>query len=181
MAHPEIGFALTAGERRSLNLTPASLDNGRSPCRPQDLLNRLGRIMGREFVADAIAVDGERDGIRIRGFCGLPTLNRSDASMQFLFVNGRPVRDKLLIGAVRGAYGDLVPRGRHPLLALFLDLDPHAVDVNVHPAKSEVRFRDAGAVRHLIVNGLRTVLEGAGHRATAAGGAATLEITGAGP
>ena len=175
MAHPEVGFALTTGERRSLNLAPAPLDNGTSSCRPQDLLNRLGRIMGREFVADAIAVDGERDGIRIHGFCGLPTLNRSDASMQFLFVNGRPVRDKLLIGAVRGAYGDLVPRGRHPLLALFVDLDPHVVDVNVHPAKSEVRFRDAGAVRHLIVNGLRTVLEGAGHRASAAGGAAALE------
>ncbi len=168
MAHPEIGFALTTGERRSINLAPASRD-------PQDLLNRLGRIMGREFVDDALLLDGECDGIRLRGFCGLPTLNRADTAMQFLFVNGRPVRDKLLVGAVRGAYGDLVPRGRHPLLALFVDLDPHAVDVNVHPAKTEVRFRDAGAVRHLIVSGLRSVLEEAGHRASASGGVSALE------
>ena len=168
MAHPEIGFSLTTGERRSLNLAPASLD-------PKDLLHRLGRIMGREFVDDALLLNGERDGIRLRGFCGLPTLNRADTAMQFLFVNGRPVRDKLLVGAVRGAYGDLVPRGRHPLLALFVDLDPHAVDVNVHPAKTEVRFRDPGAVRHLIVSGLRNVLEEAGHRASVTGGAATLE------
>ncbi len=168
MAHPEIGFTLAIGERRSLNLAPASRE-------PQDLLHRLGRIMGREFVDDALLLDGERDGVRLRGFCGLPTLNRADAAMQFLFVNGRPVRDKLLVGAVRAAYGDLVPRGRHPLLALFVDLDPHAVDVNVHPAKAEVRFRDAGAVRHLIVAGLRNVLEEAGHRASASGGAMALD------
>ncbi|MEO0809508.1 MAG: DNA mismatch repair endonuclease MutL [Pseudomonadota bacterium] len=168
MAHPEIGFSLTTGERRSLNLEAASLD-------PRDLLHRLGRIMGCDFVDDALLLEGERDGIRLNGFCGLPTLNRADTAMQFLFVNGRPVRDKLLVGAVRAAYGDLVPRGRHPLLALFISLDPHAVDVNVHPAKTEVRFRDAGAVRHLIVSGLRSVLEGAGHRASASGGAAALE------
>ncbi len=168
MAHPEIGFSLTTGERRSLNLAPATLD-------PEDLLHRLGRIMGRDFVDDALVLDGERDGIRLRGFCALPTLNRADTAMQFLFVNGRPVRDKLLVGAVRAAYGDLVPRGRHPLLALFVELDPRGVDVNVHPAKTEVRFRDAGAVRHLIVSGLRHVLEAAGHRASASGGAAALQ------
>ena len=168
MAHPEVGFSLTTGERRSLNLSAASLD-------PKDLLHRLGRIMGREFVDDALLLNGERNGIRLRGFCSLPTLNRADTAMQFLFVNGRPVRDKLLIGAVRGAYGDLVPRGRHPLLALFVDLDPHAVDVNVHPAKTEVRFREPGEVRHLIVSGLRNVLEEAGHRASVTGGMATLE------
>ncbi|MGI9422072.1 MAG: DNA mismatch repair endonuclease MutL, partial [Hyphomicrobiaceae bacterium] len=168
MAHPEVGMTLTTGERRGLTLAPASLD-------PQDILHRLGRVMGREFVDDALPVNGEREGIRLHGFCGLPTLNRADTTMQFLFVNGRPVRDKLVIGAVRAAYGDLVPRGRHPLLALFVDVDPHSVDVNVHPAKTEVRFRDAGAVRHVIVAGLRSVLEEAGHRASAGGGVAALE------
>lgn len=168
MAHPDIGFSLTTGERRSLNLESGSLDD-------KDLLHRLGRIMGREFVEDALAVSGEKNGIKLYGFCGLPTLNRSDSTMQFLFVNGRPVRDKLLVGAVRGAYGDLVPKGRHPYLALFVELDPHEVDVNVHPAKTEVRFREPAAVRQLIVSGIRHVLEDAGHRASAAGGAAAFE------
>ncbi|MEM7746903.1 MAG: DNA mismatch repair endonuclease MutL [Pseudomonadota bacterium] len=168
MAHPHIGFSLTTGERRSLSLESGSLDDN-------DLLHRLGRIMGRDFVEDALLLAGERNGIQLRGFCGLPTLNRADSTMQFLFVNGRPVRDKLLVGAVRGAYGDLLPKGRHPYLALFIDLDPHEVDVNVHPAKSEVRFREPGAVRQLIVSGIRHVLEEAGHRASAAGGAAAFE------
>ena len=168
MAHPDIGFSLTTGERRSLNLESGSLDD-------KDLLHRLGRIMGREFVDDALALSGEKNGIKLYGFCGLPTLNRADSTMQFLFVNGRPVRDKLLVGAVRGAYGDLVPKGRHPYLALFVELDPHEVDVNVHPAKTEVRFREPGAVRQLIVSGIRHVLEEAGHRASAAGGAAAFE------
>jgi DNA mismatch repair protein MutL len=106
----------------------------------------------------------------------LPTLNRPDAGLQFLFVNGRPVRDRLLLGALRGAYGDLVPRGRHPLVALFVELDAHAVDVNVHPAKAEVRFRDGGAVRSLLVGGIREVLERAGHRASAEGGARMLDV-----
>ncbi|MEM9360232.1 MAG: DNA mismatch repair endonuclease MutL, partial [Pseudomonadota bacterium] len=174
MAHPHIGFSLTTGERRSLSLESGSLDDN-------DLLHRLGRIMGRDFVEDALPLAGERNGIQLRGFCGLPTLNRADSTMQFLFVNGRPVRDKLLVGAVRGAYGDLVPKGRQPYVALFIDLDPHEVDVNVHPAKSEVRFREPGVVRQLIVSGIRHVLEEAGHRASAAGGAAAFEamVTGA--
>lgn len=167
MAHPDIGFSLITGERRSLNLAPASRT-------PYDLLHRLGRIIGREFVDDALALEVERDGIRLHGFCGLPTLNRADSTMQFLFVNSRPVRDKLLVGAIRGAYGDLVPRGRYPLLALFIDLEPGAVDVNVHPAKTEVRFRNAGAVRHLIVAGLRSILHDAGYRASVKGSAAAL-------
>jgi DNA mismatch repair protein MutL len=168
MAHPEIEMTLTTGERRSFRY-PVAGDGADA------LLQRLGRIMGREFIDDALAVVGERDGIRLRGFAGLPTLNRADSMMQFLFVNGRPVRDKLLVGAVRGAYGDMLPRGRFPLLALFVDLDPRCVDVNVHPAKAEVRFRDPGAVRHLIVSGLRYALEGAGHRSSTTGGAATLD------
>jgi DNA mismatch repair protein MutL len=169
MAHPGIGFTLTTGERATLRLP--RLEPG-----PEGLLVRLGRIMGREFMDDALAVRGEREGVGIAGFAGLPTLNRPDAGQQFLFVNGRPVRDKLLIGAVRGAYGDLVPRGRHPLLALFVTLPAREVDVNVHPAKTEVRFRDAGLVRSLIVGALRSALDNAGHRASAAGGAHGLEL-----
>ena len=103
--------------------------------------------MGREFLDDALAIDIEREGVRVTGFAGLPTLHRPDPGQQYLFVNGRPVKDKLLIGAVRAAYGDLLPKGRYPLLALFVSLSPREVDVNVHPSKAEVRFRDAGGVR----------------------------------
>src|SRR5258707_11241061 len=130
--------------------------------------------MGREFLADALPVQLEREGVNVSGFAGLPTLHRPDAGQQYLFVNGRPVKDKLLIGAVRAAYGDLIPRGRHPLLALFVTLPPHEVDVNVHPAKAEVRFRDARLMRSLIVNALAAALHAAGHRASIGGGAATL-------
>jgi DNA mismatch repair protein MutL len=168
MAHPNVGFALTTGERTSLRLP-------RCAATPEGTLERLGRIMGREFMADAVAVSGERDGISIRGFAGLPTLHRPDAAYQFLFVNGRPVRDKLVIGAVRAAYGDTVPRGRHPLLALFVELSPSEVDVNVHPAKVEVRFRDNAAVRSLLIGALRHALESAGFRASTQGGSKTLE------
>ena len=168
MANPHIGFTLTTGERAGLRLPACAAGAGGH-------LARLGRIMGPEFMADALHLAGERDGVRVAGFAGLPTLNRPDTSLQFLFVNGRPVRDKLLVGAVRAAYGDLIPKGRHPLLALFVDLEPREVDVNVHPAKVEVRFRDAARVRSLIIGGLRSVLDAAGHRASAAGGVATVE------
>ena len=131
--------------------------------------------MGREFVDDALRLDAERDGVQVSGFAGLPTLHRGDTMGQYLFVNGRPVRDKLVVGAVRGAYGDLVPKGRYPLLALFVTLNPRDVDVNVHPAKAEVRFRDAARVRALIVGALRHALGEAGHRASAYGGVQTLE------
>jgi DNA mismatch repair protein MutL len=169
MAHPEVGFTLTTGEKTGLRLPACTPD-------ADGLLTRLGRIMGREFMADALPIAGERDGVRLTGFAGLPTLNRPDATLQFLFVNGRPVRDKLVVGAVRAAYGDLIPRGRQPLLALFLTVDPREVDVNVHPAKVEVRFRDSGRVRSLIIGGLREALDRAGHRATIAGGQATVGI-----
>jgi DNA mismatch repair protein MutL len=168
MAHPHVGFSLTMGERTGLRLP--RLDKT-----ADGMLQRLGRIMGREFMEDAVPVSGERDGIAVKGFAGLPTLHRPDATLQFLFVNGRPVRDKLVVGAVRAAYGDLVPKGRHPLLALFVELPAEEVDVNVHPAKVEVRFRDGGAVRGLLIGALRHALETAGFRATAQGGARTLE------
>ena len=168
LAHPGIAFTLTSGERTGLRL----------PCEPLGAdahLCRLGRIMGRDFMADALPVEAEREGVRITGFAGLPTLHRPDAAQQYLFVNSRPVRDRLLIGAVRAAYGDLIPRGRSPLLALFVALPPREVDVNVHPTKAEVRFRNVRGVRSLMAGALRQALENAGHRASATGGSATLD------
>ena len=168
MAHPHVSFSVTVGDRTGLSL-PKTEDNA------QGLLSRLGKIMGPEFMGDALEVDAEREGLRLRGFAGLPTLNRANTLKQFLFVNGRPVRDKLLSGAVRGAYGDFMPGGRHPLLALFIDIPTSEVDVNVHPAKAEVRFRNSGLVRGLIVGSLKQVLSAAGHHASARGGLATLD------
>ncbi|MCL4768543.1 MAG: DNA mismatch repair endonuclease MutL [Hyphomicrobiaceae bacterium] len=169
MAHPEVGFVLVTGERTPLRLPPAARG-------PEGLLHRLGHVMGRAFVDDALEVHGEREGIRLSGYAGLPTLHRPDAGQQFLFVNGRPVRDRLLVGAVRGAYSDLVPRGRQPLLAIFVDLEPREVDVNVHPAKAEVRFRNPAGVRALLIGALGQALRQAGHRASASGGAAAVEV-----
>ncbi|HYC66501.1 MAG TPA: DNA mismatch repair endonuclease MutL, partial [Reyranellaceae bacterium] len=160
MAHPEIAFRLESEERTLLDL-PVTLplgDGGR--------LDRLGAIMGREFAENTVAIDASREGLRLTGFAGLPTLNRPTAQHQYLFVNGRPVRDRLLAGAVRGAYQDFLARDRHPMVALFLEAPPALVDVNVHPAKTEVRFRDAGIVRGLIVGALRNALAAAGHRAS---------------
>jgi DNA mismatch repair protein MutL len=159
MARPDIAFTLTLDGRKSLDL-PAEDDlmDGR--------LGRLSKIMGRDFGDNAALVDAGREDVRLSGYAGLPTYNRANAAMQFLFVNGRPVRDKLLIGAVRGAYADFLARDRHPALALFLDCDPVFVDVNVHPAKTEVRFRDAGLVRGLIVGALKQALAQAGQRAS---------------
>ncbi len=138
------------------------------------LRGRLSQVMGREFTDNAVPIDAEREGIRLTGLAGLPTYSRGAAVAQFLFVNGRPVRDKLLIGALRGAYADFLSRDRHPAVALFVDCDPQKVDVNVHPAKSEVRFRDPGLVRGLIVSALRHALAEAGHRASTTVAGATL-------
>jgi DNA mismatch repair protein MutL len=160
MARPDVAFTLTLDGRRALGLeAEADLFRGR--------LNRLASLMGRDFGDNAAPVSAERDGVRIAGFAGLPTYNRANSMQQFLFVNGRPVRDKLLVGAVRGAYADFLARDRHPALALFVDCDPAFVDVNVHPAKTEVRFRDSGLVRGLIVSSLKHALHEAGHRASA--------------
>jgi DNA mismatch repair protein MutL len=167
MARPDVGFTLTVDGRRVLELeSEGDLFDGR--------LKRLARIMGRDFGDNAAPVEIAREGVRVSGFAGLPTYHRANAQMQYLVVNGRPVRDKLLIGAVRGAYADFLARDRHPALALFLDCDPDFVDVNVHPAKTEVRFRDAGLVRGLIVSSLKTALAGAGHRASTTVAGATL-------
>ncbi len=127
---------------------------------------RLAEVIGRDFAPNAIAIDAEREGIRLKGYAGLPTYARGAAVAQYLFVNGRPVRDRLLTGALRAAYADFLGRDRHPVAALYLDCDPHRVDVNVHPAKAEVRFREPGLARGLIVSGLRHALAEAGHRAS---------------
>ena len=121
-----------------------------------------------------MAIDAEREGVRVTGFAGLPTLSRANSLAQFLFVNGRPVRDKLLFGAVRAAYADYLPRDRHPLLALFVTLDAREVDVNVHPAKTEVRFRDGALVRGLIVRALKDALARESQRSATTGGSATI-------
>ncbi|MCX7589216.1 DNA mismatch repair endonuclease MutL [Phenylobacterium sp. 58.2.17] len=158
MAHEAVSFALDLDGRRTLRLPAESKG-------PDGRLARLSSIMGREFSDNALEIDHEREGVRLTGFAGLPTFNRGNSAHQYLFVNGRPVRDRLLQGALRGAYADFLARDRHPLVALYLDLDPSLVDVNVHPAKAEVRFRDPALVRGLIVGGLRHALAGAGHRA----------------
>jgi DNA mismatch repair protein MutL len=131
-------------------------------------------VLGVDFRANAIAIDAEREGVCLQGFAGLPTLSRANTLGQYLFVNGRPVRDKLLVGAVRAAYADYLPRDRHPLLALFVTLETREVDVNVHPAKTEVRFRDGALVRGLIVRALKEALTREGNRAATTGGSATI-------
>lgn len=154
MAHAQVGFSLYDGERLVLQVTP------------QDPAERLAQLLGREFGDNSLAVLAERDGHVLSGRIALPTYNKPTARDQYLFVNGRAVRDKLLGGAVRGAYADFLARDRHPSLALFLTVDPELVDVNVHPAKAEVRFRDSGLVRGMIVGALKQTLTQAGHRAS---------------
>lgn len=159
MANPAVGMTLSSGSRTTLKVARQTDDaNGR--------LKRLAAILGQDFGDNALAIDAEREGIHLTGFAGLPTYSRGNSQHQYLFVNGRPVRDKLLHGAVRGAYQDFLARDRHPVVALYVDLPRTHVDVNVHPAKSEVRFRDPGLVRGLIVSALRHSLAGAGHRAS---------------
>ncbi|MBM9593668.1 DNA mismatch repair endonuclease MutL [Roseitranquillus sediminis] len=168
MAEPRIRVTLRDGERVVLRFDPA---RGTSA---EAMLSRLEAALGRDFAENALPLDAEREGLRLTGLAALPTYSRGAAVMQYLFVNGRPVRDKLLAGALRGAYTDLLPRGRHPAAALFLECDPRLVDVNVHPAKTEVRFRDPGTARGLIVSAVRHALAGAGHRTASTRSAAAL-------
>ncbi|MGF1545467.1 MAG: DNA mismatch repair endonuclease MutL [Parvularculaceae bacterium] len=159
MAHPQTAFSLTSNGRR-LFAYPAEAPG------EAGWLARVGRVMGRDFEANALPIDATREDLTLKGFAGLPTFNRGLPDKQFLFVNGRPVRDRLLVGALRGAYADFLARDRHPAAALFLEVPPALVDVNVHPAKTEVRFREPGLVRGLIVGALRHALAEAGHRAS---------------
>jgi len=167
MSRPDVGFTLTGEERAPVTWVAALPDTtGR--------LARLGDVLGAEFRANAIAIAAGRDGFALEGFAGLPTYTKANALSLYLFVNGRAVRDKLLLGAVRAAYADYLPRDRHPVVALFITLDPREVDVNVHPAKTEVRFRASGLVRSMMVGALREALARESGRAAATGGAATI-------
>ena len=147
MARPDVSFRLEHGGR-----TIFDMQGG------EGLAARVALLIARELAGNAVMLDMERGGMRLAGIAGLPTYNRGVADHQYLFVNGRPVKDRLLVGAVRGAYADMLARDRHAVLALFLDIPAEDVDVNVHPAKTEVRFRDAAAVRGFIVSGLRQAL-----------------------
>ena len=167
MSRPDVAFTL-AGEERNPVTWAAALPGSAGR------LARLADVLGAEFRANAIEVSAERDGVSVEGFAALPTLSRANSLGQYLFVNGRPVRDKLLLGVVRGAYADYLPRDRHPIVALFVTLPPREVDVNVHPAKTEVRFRDAGLVRSLLMHALKEGLARDGGRAATTGGTATI-------
>ncbi|SIS66686.1 DNA mismatch repair endonuclease MutL [Phaeovulum vinaykumarii] len=172
MAEPWVSFTLrdeSGGRGREiLNITAEQGDLFDA------LAARLARLIGRDFAANAIPLDATREGLRLTGYAALPTYSRGAAVEQFLFVNGRPVRDKLLIGALRAGYMDVLARDRHPAAALFLTCAPEMVDVNVHPAKAEVRFRDPGLARGLVVSSLRHALAGAGHRSATTVSDATL-------
>ena len=159
MSRPDVAFNLSSNGRTSIRAARRSDD-------AQGRLDRLADILGRDFGDNALLIDTEREGVKLSGYAGLPTFARGASTHQYLFVNGRPVRDKLLHGALRGAYQDFLARDRHPVAALYVDLDPHYVDVNVHPAKTEVRFREPALVRGLIVSALRHALAAAGHRAS---------------
>ncbi|MBI6628261.1 DNA mismatch repair endonuclease MutL [Pontibaca salina] len=173
MAEPSIGFTL-----RDVSGGGEGRVTFRADAETGDLFDalhhRLARILGRDFAENALKIDATREELRLFGYAALPTYSRGAAVAQYLFVNGRPVRDRMLTGALRAAYADFLSRERHPVAALFLDCDPTLVDVNVHPAKSEVRFRDPGLARGLIVSALRHALAEAGHRSSTTGGQATL-------
>nr|WP_284699675.1 DNA mismatch repair endonuclease MutL [Sphingomonas lycopersici] len=155
MARPDIAFTVEHDGRRALAALQA-----------EDRPGRVALLTDRALAENSVAVDLEREGVVLGGVAGLPTFHRGIADHQYLFVNGRPVKDRLLIGAIRGAYAEMMPRDRHAVVALFLDVPPDQVDVNVHPAKTEVRFRDPAMIRGMIVSGIRRALDGAGHRVT---------------
>jgi DNA mismatch repair protein MutL len=159
MAHEGVAFTLDIDGRRVLRLAA-------EPEGPEGRLKRLAAVLGEDFKHNALLIDQAREGVRLSGYAGLPTFSRGNSTHQYLFVNSRPVRDRLLQGALRAAYADFLARDRHPLAALYLDLDPRELDVNVHPAKAEVRFRDPGLVRGLMIGALRHGLAGAGHQAS---------------
>jgi DNA mismatch repair protein MutL len=167
MSRPDVAFTL-AGEERAPATWGAALSG------PAGRLARLGDVLGADFRANAVEVRGGREGLVIEGWAALPTYSRGNALSQYLFVNGRPVRDRLLLGAVRGAYADYLPRDRQPVVALFITVEPREVDVNVHPAKTEVRFRDSGLVRASIVRALQEALARDAQRVATTGGDATI-------
>ena len=165
IAFPGIRFVLSGSDRSTLDY----------PATGSDRLARIGQVLGRDFVDNAIEIAAEREEVRLTGFCGLPTFNRANSLHQYAFVNGRPVQDKLVWSALRGAYSDTMPRGRYPVAVLAIELDPALVDVNVHPAKADVRFRDPGLVRGLIVGAIRQALARDGDRASSLGASGMAE------
>ena len=171
MASPQIGFSLKSGERQLINLQahqPGPQDQS------QGQRQRLSDIMGKDFIDNSVLIDASREVFSLQGYASLPTLNRSQSTMQFLFVNGRAVKDRTLLGAVRGAYSDFLMRQRFPMVALFISCPPEYVDVNVHPAKAEVRFRDQASVNRLIVGAIREAIGLAGHRTASTNAQATI-------
>ncbi len=170
IAFPGVRFVLSGTDRATLELAATG----------DDRLARISQVLGPEFAGNAIAIDAVREGVRLSGFAGVPTFNRANSLRQFFYVNGRPVQDKLLLSALRGAYADTVPRGRYPIAALFIEIDPSQVDVNVHPAKADVRFRDPGLMRGLIVGAIREALMRQGDRASTRGARDMVEAFRAG-
>lgn len=168
MAYPQIGFSFKTENRTVLDLPPCSSNE-------EGQLDRLQAILGEDFRNNSLPVLLEKNGVTVRGFIGLPTFNRANAQMQFLFVNGRSIKDKILAGAVRAAYQDYLARDRHPCLCLFLMVPPLTVDMNVHPAKIEVRFQDSALVRGALISALRVALSTMGHRSSTALGFDVIE------
>lgn len=167
IAFPAVRFTLAGSDRSTLEL--AATDDT-----AEGRLARVAQVMGKDFPDNAIAIDAMRDGVHLAGHVSIPSYTRANALQQYAYVNGRPVRDKLIAGAIRGAFADVLPRDRHAVTVLFLSLDPSTVDVNVHPAKADVRFRDPGLVRGLIVGAIREALAGAGIRAATTGAAGMM-------
>lgn len=166
LARPDVRFILAGSDRTPLDWRPGVDGEG--------WRRRLADVVGADFLENAVTIEAEREGVRLSGMVGLPTYHRAQATQQYLTVNGRPVRDRLLMGALRAAFQDTMTRDRHPVAVLDIALDPRSVDVNVHPAKADVRFRDGGLVRGLMVGAIRAALAEAGHRAATTGGTATL-------
>lgn len=165
IAFPGIRFTLSGQDRSTLEFAATG----------DDRLTRIAQVLGREFKENAIEIDAEREDVALSGFAGLPTFNRGNSAHQYLFVNGRPVQDRQLLSALRAAYAETIPSGRHPVAVLWLTLDPALVDVNVHPAKSDVRFRDPGLVRGLLIGAIREALQRDGSRAATTGAAAMMQ------
>lgn len=166
LAHPSVRFELSGSDRQALGYAAASGERA--------LAARIAQVLGEEFVENSCEIDAEREGVRLYGLAGLPTYHRANSLSQFFFVNGRPVRDKLLMSALRGAYADVLARDRHAVVALFIELDPRQVDVNVHPAKADVRFRDGQLVRGLVVGALKRAFHEAGHLSSSHNAASAL-------
>jgi DNA mismatch repair protein MutL len=164
IAFPTVRFTISGSDRSTLDL-PAADDT------PEGRLRRIAQVTGQDFPENSLPIDAAREGVSLTGHVSIPSYNRANALQQYAYVNGRPVRDKLIAGAIRGAYADVLPRDRHAVTVLFLTLDPALVDVNVHPAKADVRFRDPGMVRGLIIGAVRQALAAAGIRAATTGAA----------